>query len=131
MKISDLRNFIMEPCKDELAKRERSFQLSRVASVAFEKFTLGRIPENMRDTFRPEMLHRLALEESKRTELKITQAFGLGILSPSIDTLGSDEERSTMYQEIIEYLQLVQAGIDSFVATHPIKAIEEGGAGDE
>lgn len=128
MKISDLKNYIMEPCKEELSKREASFRLSCAAAQAFERLTLSSLPENIRHDFRPEQLHRLALEESKRTELKITQAFGLGILSITIDEIGNDEERSVLYQEIIKYLQLVQAGIDSFVATHPIRAIEEGGA---
>lgn len=124
MKISELRNYIMEGSKDKLEEREEHFRMACKFSERLEKTFESVVPFD----FTPERLHRLALQESARTILKFEQAFGLGLLSLPIQKVGTDEERSALYQEIIEYLQLVQTGIDSFVEAHPIKAIEEGGA---
>ena len=124
MKISELKNHIMEDSKVELAKREASFKMACSLAEFFER----KVSSMASFDFSPEKLHRLALQESRKTELKITQAFGLGLLSIPIPKIGTDAERSALYREIIEYLQLVQIGLDSFVEAHPIKAIEEGGA---
>ena len=127
MKISELRNYIMEGSKDKLAEREERFRMACKVSELFEKITESVAPFD----FTPERLHRLALQEGARTILKIDQAFGLGLLSLPNQKVGTAEERSALYQEIIEYLQLVQTGIDSFVEAHPIKSIEGGAADNE
>lgn len=127
MKISELRNYIMEESKDKLIKREEHFRIACKFSELFEKITESVAPFD----FTPERLHRLAIQESARTILKLEQAFGLGLLSLPIQKVGTDEERSALYQEIIEYLQLVQTEIDSFVEAHPIKSIEGGAADNE
>ena len=62
---------------------------------------------------------------------KICCAFQYGYLALNDGRIGNEDERIALYTEIAEYLELVAAGIDSFVATHPIKAIEEGGTDDE
>lgn len=127
MKISELRNYIMEGSKDKLEEREEHFRVACKFAERLEKTFESVVPFDLT----PERLHRLAIQENARTSLKIDQAFGLGLLSLPIQKVGTAEERSALYQEIIEYLQLVQMGIDSFVEAHPIKFIEEGAADNE
>lgn len=61
---------------------------------------------------------------------KIRLAFAFGYLALNDGLIGNKDERIALYTEIAEYLDLVAAGIDSFVATHPIRAIEEGASDD-
>ena len=62
---------------------------------------------------------------------KIMTAFQIGYLAVKDEAIGTEEEQELLFLEIAEYLYLVAAGIDTFVAGHPIKAITEGGADDE
>lgn len=127
MKISELKNHIMEESKVKLAEREASFKMACSLAEFFERKISSMAPFD----FSAEKLHRQALQEAQKTELKMDQAFGLGLLSIPIAKFGSDAERSALYTEIIEYLQLVQVGLDSFVEAHPIKSIEGGAADNE
>ena len=62
---------------------------------------------------------------------KIHIAFTHGYFAVEDEVLGTEEERTKLYREITEYISPVESGIDSFLETHPIKAVAEGGADDE
>lgn len=67
-----------------------------------------------------------AITEANQTVLMIKAAFDFGYLAVYEDGPEFPKaERIELYQEIAEYMQLVRAGIESFVETHPIKFIEE------
>jgi hypothetical protein len=57
---------------------------------------------------------------------KLRVVFDYGYLALQRDAIGNEAAQIALYREIAEYLRLVCAGIDSFVATHPIRAVEEG-----
>ena len=67
-----------------------------------------------------------AITEANRTTLAIKAAIDFGYLAVyEGDPEFPKAERIALYQDIAEYMQLVRAGISSFVETHPIKFIEE------
>lgn len=51
---------------------------------------------------------------------KISRAFTHGYFGLKEEAMGKKDESEALYNEITEYLSLVEAGIDSFVETHPI-----------
>lgn len=57
---------------------------------------------------------------------KIKVVFDYGYLALKKDAIGDEEAQTALFREIAEYLRLVCDGIDSFVAAHPIRAVEEG-----
>lgn len=57
---------------------------------------------------------------------KLRVVFDYGYLALQRDAIGNEAAQIALYREIAEYLRLVCAGIDSFVAAHPIRAVEEG-----
>lgn len=126
MKIEQFVNYIWPSAKklrnDFLEKQQRAKAVSSLMEIVH-----GIKPDSN------DHLFKLAMDEANRLTTKIKLAFDFGYLALDYEKkiFYNEEEVVQRYKEIIEYLQLVQAGIDSFVATHPIKAIEKGGTGDE
>lgn len=124
MKIEQFVNYIWPSAKklrnDFLEKQQRAQAVSNLIEIVH-----GIKPDSN------DHLLKLAMDEANRLTTKIKLAFDFGYLALDYEKIFYNEEEVVQrYKEIIEYLQLVQAGIDSFVATHPIRAIEEGASDD-
>ena len=121
MKVQDLRPYIRGPLLKEIEERETHFQhacmLSKMAAPLGKM--LGDEAAEMVET------HRIACQEAAKTGLLIDQVFGIGILSLDKECYSDYAENTAINREIIEYLQLVQTGIISWLDCHHISGIKE------
>ena len=124
MKISDFDAYIMEDAKKLKKRRLEILQEAELTSKILE--VVNNIEEGS-----PEYFYRLAITEVHRTMTYLNVAFDFGYLGLDMDDYFTDAEAVDLYKEIIEYMQLIRAGVDSFVEAHPIKSIEGGAADNE
>jgi len=121
MKVSDFARHIRPEAKGMLKNAVLAYRASEEASLAISA-AFGVTEET-----EPWKFHfwKAALE-AERVKLLVDTAFELGYLSLDPAKYYTDEEASiALLKEIREYLELVEAGIESFVATHPVKGIAD------
>lgn len=125
MKIEQFAAFIQHRYQDDLQEENKRYsRYLMMDSLADKIFCIEKRPGSIK-------AYSDATKSIALVIHKIHCAFNFGYLALKDDAIGEEDDKITLYTEIAEYMDLVAAGIDSFVATHPIKAIEEGGAGDE
>lgn len=104
-------DFGATPPADGLKKaRERA----EAESVAIDMIAELMLASNMPESKKIEL--RIMLESKKLTD-KISNSF-LAFAEP-VRSNGKAEELYPVRMEVYEYLQLVSAGIDTFLSTHP------------
>ncbi|MBR6377904.1 MAG: hypothetical protein IKS05_09120 [Oscillospiraceae bacterium] len=121
MKVSDFARHIRPEAKGMLKNAIRAYQCGEEASLTINA-AFGVTEET--DPWKYHFWK--ATLEAERVKLLVNRAFDFGYLSLEPDKYYSDEEASiALLKEIREYLELVEAGIESFVATHPIQGIAD------
>lgn len=121
MKVSDFARHIRPEAKGMLKNAIRAYQCGEKASREINA-AFGVTEET--DPWKYHFWK--ATLEAERCKLLVDRAFDFGYLSLKPEKYYSDEEASiALLKEIREYLELVEAGIESFVATHPVKGIAD------
>ena len=118
MRAEQLGPWVKPDAKKMLAEENRHFKLSHDVVT-----TAGEMLRDYMTT--AQMAYREATLASMELSHKFRIAFLYGYLALEEDAIGDEGARTALLQEIAEYLRLVEADIDSFVATHPIRAIEK------
>lgn len=104
-------DFGATPPADGLKKaRERAEAESAAIDMIAELMLASNVPESKKIEL------RIMLESMKLTD-KINKSF-LAFAEP-VRSNGKAEELYPVRMEVYEYLQLVSAGIDTFLSTHP------------
>lgn len=117
MKAEQLEAWVEPWVKKKLEEDRRRYEESQVA-LGFISKMMSLSPANT--------AYKEACMACMEARHKLRVVFDYGYLALKRDAIGDEEVQIALFREIAEYLRLVGAGIDSFVDTHPIRAVEEG-----